>query len=166
MTTLQGEVQGSLFTDGDGFDMWHDYMNLGRLLERLCVRREAERTDREGPQLEPVAHWSLFRTLSDPREEDNKLSAETSSASSLSDTSCGASVSSDHCRFCKQNGESPRVYRSHRLKSNDGKVTCPILRKYTCPTCEATGDQAHTRRYCPQTQRRGGGKMLSRSRFW
>ena len=162
MTTLQKEDQGSQLTDGDGFDMWHDYMNLGRLLEGLCVRPEAQRG--EGPQLEPLAQWRPFRDPPDQREEDNKLSAETSSVSSLSDASCGASVSSHYCRFCKQNGESPMVYGSHRLKSNDGKVTCPILSQYTCPICKATGDHAHTRQYCPQTQRRGGRKMLPRSR--
>ncbi|XP_060949767.1 nanos homolog 2 [Limanda limanda] len=163
MTTLQREVQGSVPTDGDGFDMWHDYMNLGRLLERLCVRPEAQRG--EEAHLEPLAQWSPFRDPSDQREEDTKLSAETSSVSSLSDTSC-TSVPSDHCRFCKQNGESPRVYGSHRLKTDGGRVTCPILRKYTCPCCEATGDNAHTRRYCPKTQRRGGWKMPPMSRFW
>uniref|UniRef100_A0A3Q4I395 Nanos C2HC-type zinc finger 2 n=1 Tax=Neolamprologus brichardi TaxID=32507 RepID=A0A3Q4I395_NEOBR len=91
------EVQSSIVTGGDSFNMWHDYMNLSQVFERL------------------------------------------SSASS-----------SDYCRFCKQNGETPRVYRSHKLKSDDGKVFCPILRNYTCPICEATGDSAHTRRYCPQ----------------
>uniref|UniRef100_A0A3Q3J6E0 Nanos-type domain-containing protein n=1 Tax=Monopterus albus TaxID=43700 RepID=A0A3Q3J6E0_MONAL len=66
---------------------------------------------------------------------------------SLSDTSSHG-TSSEYCRLCKQNGESQRVYLSHRLKSDDGKVICPILRKYTCPICKATGDYAHTLRYC------------------
>ena len=39
---------------------------------------------------------------------------------------------------------------SHELKDASGKVTCPQLRKYRCPGCGSTGDDAHTRSYCPQ----------------
>ncbi|XP_039983386.1 nanos homolog 1 [Xiphias gladius] len=165
MTTMQRQVgyQSSLLTDGDCFDMWHDYMNLGRQLERLCGRREVDRRDTEGPKKEPAGPWSHVQASS--RREVYSNSTETSSASSLSETSCSG-TSSDYCRFCKQNGESPRVYRSHKLKSDDGKVICPILRNYTCPICEASGDYAHTRRYCPQAQLREAAKTLPRSRFW
>ena len=54
------------------------------------------------------------------------------------------------CVFCKNNGELPSVYNSHVLKDADGKVTCPILRKYICPLCGTHGDTAHTISYCPQ----------------
>ncbi|KAM3593550.1 uncharacterized protein V6R79_015133 [Siganus canaliculatus] len=148
MTTMQRgiAVQSSILSAGDYFDMWHDYMNLAKLVERSCERdhRTSKGPKRATPTPTPAAVWGRI-------PEERRSSAETSSVSSLSDTS-SSGTSSDFCRFCKQNGESARVYRSHKLKSADGKVICPILWNYTCPICEATGDYAHTRRYCPQAQ--------------
>ncbi|KAM9332631.1 nanos homolog 2-like [Pholidichthys leucotaenia] len=156
-------VQRSLFSDGDRFDMWHDYMNLGSLLPRLRSSRGEDRGDAPPPPQEPPAPWADIHAS--PRGETPSIgSPETSSASSLSDGSTsGAPV--DYCRFCKQNGESSRVYGSHRLKSDQGKVCCPVLRKYTCPVCGATGDSAHTRRYCPVTLGQGGAALLHRAKF-
>ncbi|VDP75252.1 unnamed protein product [Schistosoma mattheei] len=37
-----------------------------------------------------------------------------------------------------------------QVKDRFGRVTCPILRKFTCPLCGATKDRAHTIRYCPR----------------
>ncbi|XP_067132855.1 nanos homolog 3-like [Centruroides vittatus] len=57
------------------------------------------------------------------------------------------------CRFCKNNGELPRFYKSHTLKNERGKVNCPVLRAYTCPICNNEGgDDAHTIRYCPKNK--------------
>uniref|UniRef100_A0A672G893 Nanos homolog 2 n=1 Tax=Salarias fasciatus TaxID=181472 RepID=A0A672G893_SALFA len=120
------------------FDMWRDYLKLGAL---LCARREADGGDPDRPR----------ETEPGPQSGD---SSSSSSGSSSSGT-CG-----DYCRFCRQNGETLAVYRSHRLKSDSGRVTCPILRSYTCPTCGASGDDAHTRRYCPQARRLEAGGML------
>lgn len=53
------------------------------------------------------------------------------------------------CALCKKNGETREFYTTHVLKDNRGKIICPILRKYVCPTCGATGDNAHTLRHCP-----------------
>lgn len=66
------------------------------------------------------------------------------------------------CGFCQNNGEEEGFYRSHRLKDKVGVVECPILRKYVCPLCSATGDTAHTIKYCP-TNRDGqyNGASLS-----
>lgn len=38
----------------------------------------------------------------------------------------------------------------HRLKDETGNILCPRLRKHVCPTCQATGDKAHTQKYCPR----------------
>lgn len=55
------------------------------------------------------------------------------------------------CQFCKNNGERESCYRSHPLKDDvTGLVTCPVLRKHVCDICGKTGDEAHTRRYCPE----------------
>ena len=54
------------------------------------------------------------------------------------------------CVFCRNNGESESFYTSHCLKDAEGKVTCPVLRAYTCPLCGANGDASHTIKYCPE----------------
>lgn len=147
---VQGEVkvQGQTGVKGQGFfDMWHDYLNLDAVLTNRRGR------DRPNP---PGAPWGHIRTCQ--REDcstiaENSIkesnSAEMSSDSNLSD-SCSSGASNKFCAFCRQNGETASIYRSHRLKAADGKVTCPVLWNYTCPLCAATGDNAHTRRYCPQ----------------
>ena len=54
------------------------------------------------------------------------------------------------CGFCKSNKETREFYTSHYLKNAEGHVVCPILSKYTCPYCQATGIYAHTKGYCPK----------------
>ena len=61
------------------------------------------------------------------------------------------------CAFCQRNGETKEFYTTHVLKDSKGKVICPVLRSYVCPSCKATGDQAHTIRHCPLS--RGDGSM-------
>lgn len=54
------------------------------------------------------------------------------------------------CKFCKNNGEMPELYRSHVLRNpSTGSLVCPILRDHICELCGASGDNAHTRNYCP-----------------
>ena len=68
------------------------------------------------------------------------------------------------CVFCRNNGESESFYTSHYLKDADGKVTCPVLRAYTCPLCGANGDGAHTIKYCPENAQsvKNGGVALKK----
>lgn len=69
------------------------------------------------------------------------------------------------CVFCKNNKESYSVYNSHILKDPNGKVLCPVLRRYTCPMCGSKGDNAHTIKYCPQNETFGNylNKMIVKS---
>lgn len=60
-----------------------------------------------------------------------------------------SSVSVTVCKFCQSNGESEAQYGSHVLKNSSGLVTCPVLRNLVCTICRASGDFAHTIRYCP-----------------
>lgn len=64
-----------------------------------------------------------------------------------------------HCVFCKNNGETAAIYSSHILKDASGRVLCPILRAYTCPTCGTSGDNAHTMRYCPRGSDDAGSSL-------
>ena len=93
------------------------------------------------PCSEPrLPHNSLFRKF-DP----NNLP--------LSSNSHGRTRSRQpSCAFCKKNGESPSVWRSHKLREG-GKVTCPHLRRKVCQLCGATGDTAHTVTFCPLNTR-------------
>ncbi|XP_061877928.1 nanos homolog 2 [Entelurus aequoreus] len=117
--------------DAPLFDMWRDYMDLAGLLLRM---RSGRQTDAEDQKKPPPAAAPTRR-----------------STCSLTGGRTGGPP--DLCHFCKQNGEAADVYRSHKLKADDGKVLCPVLRRYTCPMCDATGDHAHTRRYCPLVAR-------------
>ncbi|MEQ2271528.1 hypothetical protein XENORESO_005599 [Xenotaenia resolanae] len=160
MNTMQTRV------DFQSFDMWHDYMNLSRIL--LGDRRPVELGDTEEPGEDPVQQMRHIQASLAGKKEKNssEIRSTSSRSSSLSDTSCGGGTSADFCRFCRQNGESPRVYRSHALRSDDGKVTCPILWSYTCPICGASGDHAHTRRYCPKAKRSDAATELPAFKFW
>lgn len=66
------------------------------------------------------------------------------------------------CTFCKSNGESEEIYTSHSLKSSNNKITCPILMKYTCVECGASGENTHTIKYCPVMQKKLKQQLLNK----
>nr|ACO15593.1 Nanos homolog 2 [Caligus clemensi] len=67
------------------------------------------------------------------------------------------------CSFCRNNGESRLHYQSHCLRNpHSGTLVCPVLRSYRCEICGASGDNAHTRNYCPMrnTTNTNNGRAL------
>lgn len=140
MNTMQsnrGDEKAAIPSPDGCFLMWHDYMDLQKTLSELFNRKDTGQTGADAEGLKSFRPRGL-----DSGSVGNISSSSSSSASSYRDLR-------DNCGFCKHNGEDVEVYTSHRLKSKDGKIVCPILRTYVCPVCSATGDRAHTRQHCP-----------------
>ncbi|XP_022094328.1 nanos homolog 1-like [Acanthaster planci] len=155
------------------FSPYHDYLGLAQLVSRICSKSESE-TECCGPasaqrhgcsRVTPQAMADEDDILSDFRNNgrDSLWPYAPVDVALVDDTQRGLRPAGrlltgkprctpTWCVFCKNNGESEMVYASHVLKDGDGKITCPILRAYTCPLCGASGDFSHTIKYCPTTK--------------
>uniref|UniRef100_H3B539 Nanos C2HC-type zinc finger 2 n=1 Tax=Latimeria chalumnae TaxID=7897 RepID=H3B539_LATCH len=143
------------------FDMWKDYLQLGKTIKALKETMESHRRRQEESQrvLESQGSLQDFSKVGSPIIFRGTFvySGTNRSCSSESPLNCMLqngvpALGNGICNFCKHNGESKTVFSNHQLKREDGKIACPILRKYVCPLCFATGDTAHTLKYCPLNQ--------------
>ncbi|KAG2471058.1 nanos homolog 2-like [Polypterus senegalus] len=135
------------------FDMWSDQFRLTDVLKEIISSRDEARPT--GCPQEPIAANSqggqgAVETPADALQGTSQ-EAQGSAAVQLTSSSRKPSrVRRKVCGFCKQNGETVEVYSSHIVRDSQDKVCCPFLRKYICPVCGATGDKAHTKRFCPK----------------
>lgn len=127
------------------FEVWADYFRLAQLVQAMADKKE---------EAAAAAALAALQLRDDGEEE--------APAPPRPRRPVEASPEAAVCQFCKHNGETRRVYASHQLKDDFGRVQCPVLRNYTCPQCGASGDLAHTKRFCPLT-RRGYASVYSRS---
>ncbi|XP_026860045.2 nanos homolog 2 [Electrophorus electricus] len=146
------EQDSGVSASGRDFHMWHDYLDLrarlSQILEQKNVPYAQERVSADDVWLgHPGPNQ---RSSPSDTHIDSSVSSCCGSSQSLSREASRPASPRDVCGFCKRNGESAEIYTSHKLKSRDGRILCPVLRDYVCPFCKATGDKAHTRQYCPR----------------
>ncbi|XP_077057430.1 nanos homolog 3 [Siphateles boraxobius] len=126
------------------FQPWKDYLGLADLVSRMHRSGQQSGSDEGNSETTTAA-----------REE----SPSGPTRARTTETSEGPCKNSNDqhermfCSFCKHNGESEVVFRSHYLKDRTGSVTCPYLSQYMCPLCGATGAKAHTKRFCPLVEK-------------
>nr|XP_033810343.1 nanos homolog 2 [Geotrypetes seraphini] len=139
------------------FSIWKDYLQLSKLVEVIITERKHEHLEvaRARCRLPSNISSAVLGNLLQGERQSN--SGHNNSDDQFNHMDSGETImdqllTNNICNFCKHNGESKNIYSSHMLKKPDGTIICPVLRKYICPLCGATGDIAHTLKYCPCNQ--------------
>ncbi|KAK2721433.1 uncharacterized protein LOC136035361 [Artemia franciscana] len=143
MQPLQGDHRQGILTNLVQGNAEVELMQASQLLQMFHIRAQSS------------SHDLLTLRLGTCSLENSQVSPSVSTVSegySLSSKTEDPRTHRMGCSFCKKNGEQTHFYQSHVLKE-DGKVVCPILRRHVCPFCSATGDNAHTNKYCPTLKR-------------
>ncbi|KAK0146333.1 Nanos 2 [Merluccius polli] len=109
--------------------MWRDYMRLALTLKRMRDARETERERQIINAQAPQAH----EKPQDGGGKDGNGGGKGGNGGGKGGNGGGGVALL--CGFCRSNGEAAGLYTSHTLRSREGRVTCPVLRGYTCHVC-------------------------------
>lgn len=112
----------------------------GNVVENFLYQQLLEQ---QNSNSQPSFSQNFLNLFSDANLSASKLSVDNANSAFVE-------FRARECGFCKSNKETREFYTSHYLKNSEGHVVCPILSKYVCPYCQATGIYAHTKGYCPQ----------------
>ncbi|MBN3324333.1 NANO1 protein, partial [Atractosteus spatula] len=157
-------LQGARYVSNayeNAFNSWNDYLGLTTLI--TCTKAVTSNTKndlRMSAEVDFTSKASYFEKSMDLNDfgfcshEDLVLADRYAEFRPFSGRSSPALFNSspeyaDRERALQNNKESISRYSTHILKGPDGRVLCPVLRRYTCPLCGANGDNAHTIKYCP-----------------
>lgn len=135
------------------FDMWRDYLGLNASIQAILQSRPVPggaSCQEDAP--DPCQERAKTAAHERQRERRCQLPPEPPAPKICDPDTLRRDSDFTQCSFCKHNGEAPSFYTAHSLKDYSGKVVCPILSVYRCPQCGASGDRAHTRRFCPLTK--------------
>ncbi|XP_030075833.1 nanos homolog 2 [Microcaecilia unicolor] len=136
------------------FSIWKDYLQLSKLVQGMITERKHEHTEalHAGCRLPSNTSSAVLGSLLQGERQSSSghgSSDDQFNHMGSEEMTMAQLPTNNICNFCKHNGESKNIYSSHMLKKPDGTIICPVLRKYICPLCGATGDGAHTLKYCP-----------------
>lgn len=124
--------------DGDQWDLQHSH-NVSPISAHQLDRPMVDKETKTDEPINESSDSTVFKDITNQSKQRSNLRRnKIKNVSHL-----------EHCVFCLNNGADKEVYESHSCKDEYGNVTCPVLQKFVCSRCHATGRNAHTAKYCP-----------------